>query len=559
MSSSQVAKTEICNNILAYYAHLDPGPLMMVLPTLEMGETWSKNRLAPMIRDSPALASRFATNKARTANNTIREKSFPGGYITIAGANSAASLSSRPIRILVCDEIDRFPLSVGEEGDAIALAAKRQTAFWNRTRLLTSTPTDQYSRVALAYERTSKDQYWVPCPDCAEYQTLTWEQVTWTHDDASTALYGCLHCGSTWNDGQRYAAVRRGEWRSREPTRTRRRGFHLNELYSPFVRLSETVQNWLDAQGKPELLQVFYNTALGLTYEDKSAQDVDADALLNRVENWNGLIPQRAVYLTLGADVQNDRIEYEIVAWAPDLENWSIEYETILGDPRIAPGKPGSPWDELEDALMHMRLHESGHEMRVGAAAIDANYLTDEVLEFTRKRWRRRVFAVRGMGGQGKDTVVSRSKRKGGGFIYTLGVDGIKGRMYQSLAIQDPDVGGYCHFFDDRSNAYFDGLTCEKPKRRYKKGYEVIVWEKPRDARNEPTDCRVYNMATLKIAPPRWRMLERRLTRKLEKTPEQPEASSESTDASQTTSPVKRNRRVAMSGRRRRGYDPRSF
>ena len=141
MTSSQIGKTEILNNIIGYFAHQDPSPMLLIQPTLDMAETWSKDRLAPMIRDTDALTDLFGDPRSRDSNNTLLHKKFPGGHITMAGANSPSSLASRPIRIVLLDEEDRYPHSAGTEGDPGSLAQKRTTTFWNRLLVTASTPT----------------------------------------------------------------------------------------------------------------------------------------------------------------------------------------------------------------------------------------------------------------------------------------------------------------------------------------------------------------------------------------------------------------------------------
>jgi phage terminase large subunit GpA-like protein len=255
IKSAQVGWTEILNNAVGYYVSQDPAPILVVQPSVEMAEAWSKDRLAPMLRDSPSLRNAVSDAKSRTSGNTLLHKTFPGGHLTVSGANSAASLASRPIRIVLFDEVDRYPASAGTEGDPVTLGKKRSTTFWNRKTLLGSTPTIAgKSRIEAAYETSDKRRYWVPCPHCDEFQVLKWSAVKWDGNDPATALMHCVGCGVGWTDAERYAAVRKGEWRAEEEFRGIA-GFHISELYSPWVKLSETVLAFLAAKGKPEMLK----------------------------------------------------------------------------------------------------------------------------------------------------------------------------------------------------------------------------------------------------------------------------------------------------------------
>lgn len=141
MSAAQVGKTDaMVLNPIGYYVHYDPSPIMVIQPTIDMAEKFSKEKLSPMLRDTPVLADRI-NEKSRNSGNTIMQKIFPGGFITIAGANSPTGLRSHTIRILLADEIDAYPASAGKEGDPLLLASKRQTTFWNKKQVDISTPT----------------------------------------------------------------------------------------------------------------------------------------------------------------------------------------------------------------------------------------------------------------------------------------------------------------------------------------------------------------------------------------------------------------------------------
>jgi len=197
MSSAQVGKTELILNVLGFHIDYDPSPILVIQPTLEMAESFSKDRLAPMIRDTKALRGKVKDAKSRDSNNTLLHKKFPGGHISLAGANSPASLASRPIRIVLCDEVDRYPTSAGSEGDPVNLARKRTATFYNKKVILASTPTlKNASRIEAAYEETDKRRYHVPCPDCGQFQHLKWKQIKWDKDKLDYTAYYCEACGS---------------------------------------------------------------------------------------------------------------------------------------------------------------------------------------------------------------------------------------------------------------------------------------------------------------------------------------------------------------------------
>lgn len=500
MSSAQVGKTEIINNVVGYHIDQDPAPILIVHPTLEMGQAWSKDRLSPMLRDSPALKGRVADSKARDSGNTILHKIFQGGHLTVSGANSPASLASRPIRIVLLDEIDRYPPSAGAEGDPVNLATKRSTTFWNRKRIMTSTPTIKgASRIEAAWEESDKRRYFVPCPDCGEWQILKWSQVQWPeteageHDPAG-AFYVCEHCGTCWDDVMRWRAVRAGEWRATANFKGVA-GFHLNEIYSPWVKMADMAAAFLEAKKLPETLKTFVNTSLGETWEDKG-ETIEGDDLKDRGEPFGSEeLPAGVVVLTAGVDVQDDRLECEVVGWGRDDESWSIEYQTFPGDPS---GR--ELWDTLEDFLFKSYQHANGVRLQIVAAAIDSGgHHTQAVYRFCKpkKMQRRRIWAIKGMGGQGRAVWPAKPSRNNVGRVplYILGVDAAKEMVYSRLAIENPGPG-YCHFPDTYEEHYFDQLTGEKVITKYKMGIPTRQWVlKSASQRVEALDCRVYALA----------------------------------------------------------------
>jgi len=281
-ASAQVGKTEILNNIAGYYIHQDPAPILLLQPTLEIAEAWSKDRFAPMIRDTAALSELIKDPRSRDSGNTLLHKKFPGGHITMAGANSPASLASRPIRIVLMDEVDRYPLSAGAEGDPRSLAKKRSTTFWNRKDIQASTPTVKgISPIDAAYENSDQRLYYVPCTHCGEYQYLKWAQVKWDKEPEE-AYYVCECCGVVLTDSDKPAMLAAGEWRAEMPFKGVA-GFHLSELYSPWVTFGQIAKNFTIAKLLPETLKTWVNTSLGESWEE-AGEGLDEDSLMGRRE-----------------------------------------------------------------------------------------------------------------------------------------------------------------------------------------------------------------------------------------------------------------------------------
>lgn len=502
MWASQSGKTEVINNALSYHFHLDPSPILCVQPTLEMAASWSTDRLAPMIRDTPVLCELFGDPKARDSSNTKLYKKFPGGFIAIAGANSPASLASRPIRVVVADEVDRFPASASTEGDPISLAVKRSETFFNSVQILTSTPTLKHlSRIESEFELTDQRKWFCPCPHCGEFETLKWSQVKWDKDAEGnhlpeTARMICEHCDKEISDKQRQEMVAKGEWRPTAEFKGKR-GYHLNGLVSLFPpkrgyenRLHQAVAQFLDAKHRGiESLKSWVNTFLAETFEP-SGETVESSPLLARREPYAAEVPQDAVVLTAGIDCQQDRLEAEVVAWGKAEECWGIQSKIFYGQVT----NPAT-WSELDEWLSKPWQHESGISLRIASAMIDTGYQSKIVYDFCKDKETRRVFAAKGVGGS--RPIVSRPSRGNSAKVplFSIGTDSSKELLYSRLKISESGPG-FCHFPIDPGydSEYFDQLTAEKAITKVKNGVKQRIWIKRRP-RNEALDIRVYALA----------------------------------------------------------------
>ena len=489
---AQVAKTEILLNILGYYVDYDPSPTMVVQPTLDMAKTFSKDRLSPMLRDTPRLKGKVKDVRSRDSGNTILQKSFLGGHITMVGANSAPSLASRPIRVILCDEVDRFPESAGTEGDPIQLAVKRSVSFWNRVLVFVSTPTNKgSSRIELEYEQGDMRQYWVPCPHCGEHQVLEWHGVRWSEGQPDSAYYECQRNGCVITNTQRIIAVRKGQWRAQKEFKGNA-SFHISGMMSPFVSLAEGVREFLSSKSNPQLLKVWVNTYLGETWEDQGSRLEHTDLMEQREDYGSGEIPPGVTILTAGVDVQDDRIELEVVGWGDDNESWSIDYKQIYGDPS-AP----EVWEELRAALRAVYVHPYFGELTIRGTGLDTGHYAKNAYRFSLSM--PRVFALKGVGGENRPSVGRPSRNNIGKVqLFGIGTDTLKETMFARLRVREPGTAGYCHFPSDREEPYFLGLTAEKLVTRFHRGFKKTEYVKTRP-RNEPVDLRCYAIAALEI------------------------------------------------------------
>ena len=496
MKSAQVGWTEILNNVIGFHVDQDSAPILMVQPTLEMAEAWSKDRLAPMVRDTPVLRDRIADPKARDSGNTLLHKKFAGGHLTIAGANSPAGLASRPIRIVLFDEVDRYPASAGAEGDPVSLGKKRTATFWNRKVLAGSTPTIKgTSRIEAGFDSSDQRYYFVPCTQCGEMQRLVWAQVRWPEGQPELAVYVCKACGAELTERDKPEMLRQGDWRATRPS-TGIAGFHISELYSPWTSWGEMASSFLRAKRFPETLQTWINTALGETWEDQG-ETLDAANLLARRESYTpSHLPAGIRLLTVGTDVQDDRLEATVWGWGPDEEAWRVEHIVLRGDPGAA-----QLWLEHDEVLRRRWTTEDGRQLVIEAGCIDSGgHYTQQVYRYCQARKRSRIWAIKGLGGAGR---LVWPKRPGKGTkirvdVWGIGVDTIKDLIYGRLKkVTDPGPG-FIHFDADTEQEWFDQLTSETLVYRVTQGRRVRIW-RPRSTgvRQEALDCMVYAYAAM--------------------------------------------------------------
>lgn len=519
---SQSGKSQIQLNAIGYYSHWEPSPILVVQASEREAEKFSKNRIAKMIRDTPVLRKTYPKPRARDSGNTLLNKEFPGGVLVIAGANAPAGLSSMPIRVLIPDEVDRYDESAGTEGDPVDLAEKRTTTFWNRKKILASTPAIKHlSRIEAALDASDKRQYFVPCPHCAAEQVLEWRRLHWEMETAIATerprildfWYVCVN-GCKIRERSKHEMVRKGEWRATQRSHDgKTAGFHLNALYSPVLDWIKLIYEWLEAQGSLERMKTFINTRLAETWEIRGT-GANLTELEARKEDYIEALPAGVLFLTAGVDVQDNRLECSVIGWGMNDERWVVDHRVFHGDPSLPDTDEASPWAHLREYLLMPHDHFYGVTLRVMCALIDSGgHHTERVYEFTRKHELRRWHAIVGRGGIGRPLVGSRNQV--GPFktpLYTVGVDTAKEDIFTSFRVKEAGAG-YCHFCSWLEPEYFRQVTAEKLVTTKKDFQTTMKWIKTGE-RNEALDCFVYARAAVAVLKPNFKRVLKTLQRR---------------------------------------------
>jgi len=516
-ASSQTGKTEVELNLLSYFCATDAGPIMLLEPTFAMCESVSKDRLAPLIRDTEILSRLFGDFRGRReSSNTLLHKKFPGGHLTLSTSQSPSQLASRPIRILLADEIDRFPVSAGGggsegEGDPLSLAIKRTITFWNRKLVFVSSPTVKgISRIEREYLKSDQRVFLLPCQHCGAFQELKFERLKYEREDPkNTTRYVCVECQKEWNENLKMELMRLGKWQPRAPFNGNA-GFHISELYSPWRRFSDVVEDFLRCEKYEEMLRVFHNTSLGLSFESSLGEVLDWKNVYlsnrsNRYLEGKTILIDDILFATLGADIQADRIELECVGWSSEKNSFSLSYDVLMGDTT----QP-DVWNQLTDIIQNRSwiLKKSGAQIPISLSAIDSGYNTQVVYNFCRK-FKSKVVAVKGNPNQRSivglpkhvDITLRKGKVASGAKYFPVGVNIAKGELFSWLKLPQPlpsetSPPGYCLFPDHYTENYFKGLvSSEAMVEEIFKGERRIVFNWNQSIRNEPLDARIYARA----------------------------------------------------------------
>lgn len=571
MTATQLLKTSLIENIAGFHAHLDPCPMLLVEPKDDAAEKFAKERIIPMIKATPALRRLISPNRKRLkgrtgerspekeVENTLTFHKFPGGFLALTGAGSPDNLARRPVRIVLYDEIDKYPVT--REGDPIALGDERTATFvnWLSARACSPTVEDE-SRIAKGYAESDQRRASVECPHCQHRQFLDFfRHVEWSKDENGehqprTARIYCEACGTGWSEGERLQALQTIRWHQTRPficcgrmhspldayekawrsgasvatsidgvwdwwtgprwavyrakcptcgkwgVDNEHAGFQASKLFSPWVkdRPDRIAAKWLAAKGDEEAKQVWWNTQLGLPYRPRVGRDIKSEALLERREVWAAQVPDGVAVITCGVDTQDDRLEFEIVGWGRGEESWSLAYGVLEGDP-----DQQEVWDRLDSILLSTFHRADGRPFSVAAACVDSGgHRTQAVYAFCRARRQRKVWAIKG----NSETSGNRSpvwpsgratRRRSKDYKpFIIGTNAAKDRISSCLQIEAPGRG-YMHFPADRDAGYFAQLTGERLVVKKRSGKSYRIWEAKRGQAHEALDCRVYAYAAL--------------------------------------------------------------
>lgn len=517
VASSQVGKSESLLNMLGYMIDQDPGPALYVVPTKDFAEDFSKRRLAPMIRDTKAIAEKVSDARSRDANNTITKKTYPGGMISLIGSNSATDLSGTPARYVFADEIDRWSRSAGTEGDPWSLLERRTSNFYNAKMVAVSTPTIRgASKIEDLFELGTKEYWCVQCPECGEYSFICFDTVRFTFHTIGTAKrkqfivdstgWACPKCGCYTEENEIKRQPMKWIAESPEAIRNGCRSFWINGFYSPWQPWEKIIVRFLEAGKDPEKLQPVYNTLFGQLWENRGDLE-DEEEIASRAEEYPAELPDGVLCLTMGVDTQDNRLEYEVVGYGLFEENWGIEKGLIVGNPADP-----ETWEKLDAVIDRVWHFQNGRGLKISLTFVDSGgHYTQEVYQNCAARKQKRVFAIKGANRSDAPYTAPPKKvefntaagQKGKAWLYMVGVDSGKEHIMSGLKVREPGAR-MSHFPSNWGRGYdenfYSGLLSERMVLN-KRGQ--WTWEKIQGhERNEALDCRNYANAAFAILHP---------------------------------------------------------
>ena len=499
-AGTQLGKTSAEQNMIGYAIAQDPGPMMIVYPSEKLAKFTSEKRLQPLIKLSPNLAQHFKENESKDL-----ELAFDTMYIALTGANSPSDLSSRPVRYVFFDEIDKFPKWSGAEAGPLDLAAERTKTFYNYKVVKVSTPTLKTGNIWQGWETADVQyRYYVPCPHCGEMQELEFKQIKWPEDAGeaearAASYYECKYCHEIIDDRYKPQMLRDGEWRGEKKSKghARKVAFHLNSIYSPWLTFGDVAAKFVASKNDPPLLMNFINSWLAEPWVDKSSRMQSDVVMEKQLPYERGTMPAAAQLLTVGIDVQLDHFWFAIRAWGPHLTSWLVDYGRL------------ETWADIEVMLDRNYADTNGEIHNINLACMDSGYNTDEVFAFCAKHLGL-VVPTKGASNPLKSRYQVSIIDKAIGFglrQYLMDTNQLKSFIASRMGI-DAGAPGSWNVYRDVDREYCDQICSEqRVEHKDKKGRVTTGWEKiGSHVANHLLDCETNNALAAEILGVRYLM-----------------------------------------------------
>lgn len=496
--SSRIGYTKMIDIVAGYYIHNNPRNILVVQPTIEDAQGFSKDEIGPMLRDVPVLQELAPEEKTRDSDNTILRKQFPGLTLYMVGANSPRGFRRVSAGLVLFDEVSGYPPAAGREGDQFLLGSRRAEDYWDKKIIAGSTPTNLgVCKITELYEQGDQRQYHVPCPVCGYMQTLEFERMDFsTKGTVKKPVYICVDCEAAIDYGKHRWMIERGEWIAEKPF-DGVASFYLWSAYSysPGATWAVIVREFLNAKENPEKLKTWVNTWRGQEWVegDTESHEDKAKRLYESRETYES-VPGKAGLILASIDTQDDRLECLVKAWGKNEESWNLEKVVFVGNL-----SQNSVWEKLDVFLLKTYVNENGSRIGISGAVIDTGgHHSDEGYTFVKGKEERNIFAIKGHNQPGKPIMMPPAKgSKADVDLYMVGVFSAKDIITSRLKIPSPGPG-YIHFNQNFDFEHCKQVFAERKSVKVTGNKRSEAWVKIY-TRNEGLDLEVYNLAVLRM------------------------------------------------------------
>ena len=548
MLPSQLLKTELIININLYHADVDPTSILLLEPTGDLVKDVFTQRILPTfrsidsIRDDSPIVSQYGYETHKKIQTTS-EISLPNGFHLFGNSpGQTGSVISRPIQIVLYDEVDKGPNVIQEARSRLNTYSKSGKSKF----IMMSTPSDEISSIIYQRWKTgSQGIYMIPCKKCKKLFTPSSKTL---HYFRKKVWIKCsnIKCKTLHSEKDRVEMIDKGRYVHKYPER-RHRSFTCTHIVGPFLSLEELWVQYQEAEKERERtgdesdLAMYHQTNFAEPYSIYNTRLGDINTTYSMASK-PGQIPDYVTTITAAIDVQENRIECEIVGWYYDdghICQYGIQYFTIMGSPHTM--YDGEKKKEyviyVVDQSTFRKAFEIIHKpyylksdknkklaFPISKLCIDRGYETGmvrgicDVMNMKLRTMRSRTWLpIKGTTGINKLLIneiesSKTDKRRGGigskiknAIIYT---DSAKSIIYNRLKYDtdtkdkhryfsfNTDIGaGYCDKNKKLKPAYYEGLFSEEPMKL--KGGKVVYQERYKGVRNEPLDLKVYNLAAI--------------------------------------------------------------
>lgn len=504
LKAARVGYSTLLAGVVGSYIVNDPSNILALLPREEDCRTLVVGQLDPTFAASPNLNNALTERRSRNKRNRLFHRLFPGGWFKAVAATSDANMRAHTARVLVIDEVDAMEES--EEGSPVDLAIVRTKTFDNRKIILGSTPVRMDGHVISAWSESDQRVFEVPCPHCADFHEIRWKDIRWPDDDTDKAAWWCPSCGTEVPEIHKGPMVAKGRWRATKPEVKGHAGFRLSALVSPLrnATWAKIADEFVKAKDRPDKLKTFINTTLGEGWKD-DGDEIDENVIAASAEPFGlepdperGIdgIPEDVLAITVGVDVQRkDRLELTFIGWSEDGIAYVLGHKVIWGL-----YSDDATWRELDELLRQTWQHPLGGRIGVDAVAVDSGdgETHKAVYDFCRPRLNRKVFAIKGDGGNRPAWQRSPSK-KNSGRLWIVGVDGLKSTIFTRVTRSRS-----IRFSQTLESVWFEQFASERNVLRRYNGRPVRKWERITGRAAEALDCVVYAFACFHAVNVNW-------------------------------------------------------